>query len=308
MHKLKKIGQLTVVLLGVLLFGCGGGGGGSSDDSDKSSQDQITEGSIDADAEELAIAAKETSSQILASESDLAPIRGASASLSVVSILNDAVSGTVIDQPTQQVFRGASETDYEEETGECGGTLQKSCVTTTDDLNYFPYSEDCESVFDDYCEQSGEYEVIFNGTLTVLAEFTDSGTGVLEYGYDITYSSTLPFHPSGTLRYNQICYWNEGVQNCSTGVYKSESTTYTTSDVSVSGNTSDGYNVDYTISDSQGYSYYVEFADLVLCENGHIGSGGGTVTFNGSEELSIDFISCDEFKVTHNSVAETLAQ
>ena len=65
MHKLKKIGQLTIVLLSVLLFACSGGGGGSADGDDKSNQDPITEGSIDAVAEELAIAAKENNKNIV---------------------------------------------------------------------------------------------------------------------------------------------------------------------------------------------------------------------------------------------------
>ena len=101
--------------------------------------------------------------------------------------------------------------------------------------------------------------------------------------YELSYTSNFPFLPSGALSYAKYCTIEDGIENCNVGIYESETTTYYTADVSVSGNASSGYDVSYILTDSAGHSYTVTFTDLTPCDDGGISSGSGVVNFNGEE-------------------------
>ena len=64
----------------------------------------------------------------------------------------------------------------------------------------------------------------------------------------------MPDNASGSLTYSETCDYNDGDLTCSTGVYEGGSTTYHTSGVSVSGDATSGYDVSYSIVDSERFS------------------------------------------------------
>ena len=116
-----------------------------------------------------------------------------------------------------------------------------------------------------------------------------------------------PVYSSGSYYYAKSCTIVDGNQQCNVGVYETGTTTYTTADVTVTGNASSGYDLNYTLTDDDGNAYTVSFTGLTLCDDGHIGSGSGTIDYNG-EQIDIEFISCDEFTVTHDGTTETFDQ
>lgn len=192
--------------------------------------------------------------------------------------------------------------------GVCGGTANFTYTQTRDDVNFYPYTLDYAYVLDNYCLISGEYEIVYNGGYTIYIDYPDVNNGDSETEFDISFTSNFPLYPSGTLRYTEICSIRDRVQTCSTGVYVSETTAYYTSEVSVSGDAESGYDANYTITDSEGNTFYVEFTGMKPCVNGNVGSGRGSVTYNGDEVISIEFISCEEFTITYNGNTETYSQ
>lgn len=306
--------KLELLWLGFAFFllSCGGGGGSSSTAASAAA------GSIDETQKELAVAAKETSAQILASESDMAMLKATGVSSSAgdipADILKDALTVSSDPQGLQAAASAnmwqptATESQSGTTEGDCGGSSSWSSVATYDDETIYPYIFDYRYVFDNYCLKYDDYEILYNGVLTMYMVYTDQNNATFEYEYDLTYTSDIPYSASGSLSYAESCRISDGIETCSVGVYKAEATTYHTSDVAVSGNSSSGYDVSYTLTDSEGNTYAVMFTGLTLCENGHIGSGSGTMTYNNDERLSIEFVSCDQFVVTYNGYTETYSQ
>lgn len=306
--KLKKKLFLLCIVSIFTLISCGGGGGGtSSDDS------ATTTSAIDENAEDLALAAKETSAQILASEDiDSSGLRVMSDGISPATLLK----GTLPTSTKKAGFLAESEdliegqgtvSDSGSISGDCGGSASYTLDGTYDDADTYPMTYDYDITYNNFCVSSGGYEFEFSGTLNMYGTWSSSSVGSFEYVYNTTYTSNMPDNASGSLTYSETCDYNDGDLTCSTGVYEGGSTTYHTSGVSVSGDATSGYDVSYSIVDSDGNTWSVEFTDLTLCDSGNIGSGSGTVVYNG-DTITIEFISCSQFQVTYDGNTETYEQ
>ncbi len=311
-----KLSFLSIVFI-CLLVACSGGS--SSDDDiapssgSGSSSSGGTPGVIDATAREVALAANDTSAQILSSESGVDMVRSNSGSFPYAEILKDALAAAKATGSVPKDIVSEPETILEE--GACGGSMNGTCVRTYDDDPdvFFPVEVDCDYTLEGYClnvdMNDDVYEVVYDGQYSAYMMCTDVSNCSSEYRYDFTYTSTIPpYNLSGSVHYAESCYLLDGTQECSVGIYESGTTTYHTSDVSVSGSASSGYDVSYTINDSDGHVFYVEFTDLTLCDNGKIGSGGGSIRFDADELISVEFISCEEAVVTYDGITETVSQ
>ncbi len=294
-----------------LLISCGGGGGGGTS-SDGSGDATST---LDEGAEVKAFAAKETSAQILAAEEV-----DASSSLRLMS--NSSSPAELLKATLPGMGSGKVETLSESEemiqpqdsasgsgsiNGGCGGSASYDYTITYGDSSMYPMTYDYDYTYNDYCASSGSYEFEFNGTLAMDGTYTSASTWSLEYDYDVTYTSNMSDNESGSLNYAETCDYQDGTLTCSTGVYNVGSVSYHTSGVSVSGDASSGYGTSYSLVDDDGNTCSVEFTDLILCDNGNISSGSGSVTYNG-DTITIEFISCSQFKVTYDGNTETYDQ
>lgn len=293
-----KIGFFCVAL--VFFVACGGG------DGDSSTTETATPGSVDDMAAELADAAQDTAAQIVASEST-----GAYSLMGAVSVdsISDILKNTMATKQVETFSVGdvgamETSTEYGSEPGECGGTAEYSSTSTTDDESFYPWEFELDYVYNDYCIGDGDSWVRFNGTGSLYWLMTDAENSTTSYEYDLTYTSNILFYTSGSIYFYEYCNTVDGVETCSVGVHDAETTTYYTSEVSVSGDASSGYDVSYYITDDDGHEYYIEFLDLIPCEDGGFSSGSGTVSY-GSDVISVEFLSCDEFTVTYDGVVET---
>ena len=310
--KLKMKFFLFCAVFSFLLISCGGGGGEDVTSSDGS---QTEASSIDEDAEDLAFAAKETSRQILASEEiDTSDLHIMSTSFSALTLLKEALPispGSELGltaESADMIQPLATESGSDSVTGDCGGSMDYTYTIVYDDDDVFPATYDFDFEINDLCITNDEgYEFVYNGTLTMDGVLYTRYTGTLEYNIDALYTSDMPGYESGSADYSETCEISYSTSTCSAGVYDGDTTTYHTSGISVSENASSGYDVSYTIVDSDGNTWSVDFTGLTLCDNGNIGSGSGTVVYNG-DLISIDFISCSQFQLTYDGNTETFAQ
>ena len=284
-----------------IFLACNGGTG-----DDPSGTNGATTGTVDEAAETLAVAARETTKQILASESDAAGfalLPSTTVAFPEVDVTKDPLS---VLNSRFEPYKTTTETVSED--GECGGTLDRTTVSSSEDETIFPIEIDADWVYNNYCSETddGNYWIRFNGSMTYYLQYTSQDNATRHYYYELSYTSNIPFLPSGTLSYAKYCTIEDGIENCNVGVYESETTTYYTADVSVSGNASSGYDISYILSDNVGHSYTVTFTDLRPCDDGGISSGSGVVNFNG-EEIRIEFTDCGEYLVTHDGVTESFS-
>lgn len=301
-----KMKLLNIVFV-IFFTACGGGGG--STPGDNTSNDTPVE-----NTQELAVAAKETSAQIIASESEVALPRFGGPSGTAHSTLKAALAAppekqlglfSTSDSTLQPLATdpGSGTVD-----GTCGGTATYSHTVTSDDTDVYPIAMDYDYVLSDYCLDFNEgYQIVYDGFFTMDMYATDGENATYDYEFDLSYTTNFPDHPSGSLYYAESCTMTNGDMQCSTGVYESENTTYHTSDVTVTGDTASGYNINYTITDGDGNDCSVVFTGLTLCDNGNIGSGSGTITMDG-DVIHIEFTNCNEFVVTYNGTSETYSQ
>lgn len=302
--------KLLSIVFTFFLVACGGGGGGGGNTpTDNTSNDFTVE-----TTKELAVAAKETSTQIVASKSDVALPK-----LSPSTTARNALKTALTASPEAQMAlfsepdgarrpRQATHTGSESVEGTCGGTGSYTYTVTSDDTNRYPLAMDYNWVLNDFCLDFKEgYQIVYNGTFAMDMYATDVENATYDYEFDFSYTTNFPGVQSGSLYYAESCTMTDGEMTCSTGMYESDTTTYHTSDVSVTGDAVSGYNISYTITDGDGNVCTVSFTGLTLCENGNIGSGNGTVTMKG-QVINIEYISCDEFVVTYNGNTDTYNQ
>lgn len=310
-----KIGLLCTVF--AFFIACGGSSDDSSTNDSLSGDGDVIEGSVDETAEELAVAAQDTTSQILSYESDpsgytIIPTTASGASAS------KAFNKALAVFPSKQITSASSfagdpietyetSTEYISEDGPCGGTLSGTTTIIADDENIYPFEGEVDWSFDEYCHEDEDSWIIFNGNGYYHFLFADSENGTSDLVYDISYTSNIIGYTSGSCYYAEHCITVDGDEECSVGVTDIGTATYYTSDVSVSGDATSGYDISYYITDSDGNAFYIEFTDLIPCDDGGIGSGYGTVEYDGGY-INIEFTSCDEFVVTYNGISETFDQ
>ena len=309
-----KLRVLLFCFMAFSLVACGGGDSGDGGDTLSPGGGGVT-GTIDKATEEVAMAAQDTAAQIVASQSDMAALTAGSSGTTFSTGLGgvrgiSTASGKNQKAPVlfskDAVRAPISETQTISEAGECGGTMDGTTVTTRDDTAVFPMEIHAEFEFNDFCTEDREkgYWWIVNGAMVMTMTYATPSDSSSDYDYDITYTSNMPFHESGAYHYTKSCETIDGENICSVGVHDSGTTTYRTSGVSVSGNSSSGYDVDYTLTDDAGNTCSVAFTDLTLCSDGCVGSGAGTIQYKG-KEIRIDFTSCDEFVVSGDGFSET---
>ena len=298
-----KIGFLGIVLAFFLACSVGPGDDPSTNNATSGNNETGT-GTVDDTAEALAVAARETTKQILAAQSDAAGfalVPATAGSFSEVDVTKNPLSAE--DRRLQPY---GTTTNTNSVAGECGGTLDSSTVTTVDDQTVFPMEINADWNYNNYCLENddGNYWIRFNGSMFYYLQYTSQGNGTRHHYYDLSYTSNFPFLPSGTISYEKYCTIVGGVEHCNVGVYESETTVYYTEDVSVTGNASSGYDVSYILTDTAGHSYAAAFLDLIPCADGGISSGSGVVSLN-DEEISIVFTDCGAYSVSYNGNTET---
>lgn len=155
-------------------------------------------------------------------------------------------------------------------------------------------------VYDDCVYSYGSESTTIDGTAT----WTTNEDGSFSYEYDLmtTYAGETT-----TITGTYSC---DAEFNCSyEDNFVEGGTSYSVSNVSVSGNNSSGFSVSARVS-HEDYGYIdIEATGLILCSGGGFEAGTISVTdSSGSSVLQIDFVSCTEMTVTFDGVAETVSQ
>lgn len=149
-----------------------------------------------------------------------------------------------------------------------------------------------------------------SGTTT----YTVNGGGTFVYNQDngdfsFTYDLTIS---DGSQTYNITATYectNNGMSCTYSDTFVDNGKRYRTTNVSVSGNNTSGYNVSATVF--IGDLGYVEITatNLTICANGNIGTGTIEVTdANGNVVLSVTFPDCNTMVITYNGVPDTVPQ
>ncbi len=146
----------------------------------------------------------------------------------------------------------------------------------------------------------GSETTVVDGTAT----WTVNEDGSFSYEYDLT-TTYAGETTSITGTYSCDAEFNCSYQDN----FVEGGTSYSVSNVSVSGNNSSGFSVSARVSDED-YGYIdIEATGLILCPGGGFEAGTISVTdSSGSNVLQIDFVNCTEMTVTFDGVAETVSQ
>jgi hypothetical protein len=292
---------LIITCIAALVCACGG----SSSSDDSTENDDSTTYTMDEGAEDLAIAAQMLTAQVLAYEAHVADLISLPTLFSPFSLL-DLIDRRAEDFGTDFKSNGTT-TSSGSEAGSCGGSMDYDIEYVYDDENGYPYTVALDCVFDGYCQEFDGYQINFEGTVSLYSSHIDQDNWTSDMEYNLTCNSNIPSYPSGSYYFSESCTTIDGESTCAIGAFESGADTYSTIDLLVSENDDTGIDLEYSMTDNNGNTYTVEFEDLTLCENGNIGSGGGSITYNGSD-ISIDYISCDQFMVSYNGVTETYSQ
>jgi hypothetical protein len=159
----------------------------------------------------------------------------------------------------------------------------------------------------DNCNEFGE---ILDGT----ADFTwsggfDNNQGFRNFTVVINVNVTLQGQPSQSVSGTVTCtdYGNScSVQESFQG---SDGASVTVEDVTVSGNSTSGYNLSAQVYHEEYGALTINAMNLTFCENGNIQSGTISVTDStNTVVLVITFTNCDDFTATFNGVSNTYPQ
>jgi len=162
--------------------------------------------------------------------------------------------------------------------------------------------------------QSGTYTITysncassFGGVTTTIdgtAEYTFSEDGSFTYSYDMTTTyDGETFTLSGTMTCDSSldCTYEED--------FSTNGVNYRVSNVSVSGNSSSGFDVTARVYHEELGYVDIEGDNLITCDSSGFSSGTITVTDSSSAVvITISFVSCTEMTVTFNGSSETVAQ
>lgn len=281
-------GRVWVALFAAMILalsGCGGssdsgnGSGGNGNDGGGVSfnEDQATISDKN-DAKESAVAAQQTAEQAINEEDsgiggDIGSTPAsfdASGQLQSEQLLNNALE--VADSAALPA--AAKQTVA----GPCGGeaTVDTETGSGNVSINY-----------DNWCSDG----YIFNGDYS-----TNGPGGTLNYDITVT---------GNGVNYHLVCNQN----GCTNDYVGTNGETYRTSDVSVSGDNSNGYNVNARVySGDLGYVDY-EATNLVMCGAPDYGFQSGTITITdstGSSVVSVSFSDCSSYTVFYEGDSFTV--
>lgn len=305
-----KLAMILAVNVAVLA-GCSGGGGGNSGTNDSSA---VSNGSFnttaamrDAQAAEidasnldvLVTAATEGAAQAISGDAPGLPSVGIASAGKPQAIASDGMRSVAT--------QSSSIAQTERYAGSCGGEYRAEFPD-----NYRGGNFTAKVVYDNYCEGSGGYQLIFDGTQTVNADFysSDQTSGKYVTYYDLTVSSNWEMFETTRIRGWQECRFdnNADAYDCDEAhdYVTSNGRYYQVSDAQVTGNEYEGYNVSARVVDEE-YGYVtINASNLIQCQNGGFSSGAILIAdASAAGVVEISFSNCDSFAVTYQGVSET---
>ncbi len=274
-----------MILSAFILVACGGGSGGGSGGESASAATVDGENKT-----EVAEAAKIGSEKA---------IEGSAAPRSLVQFSqNESLSYNLMKDTVSFVSHGAmtrDTVDLSEYVCPDGGAAVYETSGQSSEYGSFTV------VYTDCTYSYGSETTVIDGTAT----WTTNEDGSFSYEYDLT---TTYAGETTSITGTYSC---DAEYNCSyQDNFVEGGTSYSISNVSVSGNNSSGFNVSARVS-HEDYGYVdIEATGLLLCSGGGFSSGTILVTdSSGSEVLRIDFEqNCTQMTVTFDGVAETVSQ
>lgn len=155
-------------------------------------------------------------------------------------------------------------------------------------------------VYDNCSYSYGSETTLIDGTATWT--FNEDNSFSYEYDLTTTYAGeTTTITGTYSCNAEGSCSYEDN--------FVEGGTSYSVSNVLVSGNNSSGFSVSARVS-HEDYGYIdIQGTGLVLCSGGGFSAGNISVTdSSGSVVLQINFVSCTEMTVTYEGVAETVSQ
>ncbi|MEM7293227.1 MAG: hypothetical protein AAF420_07525 [Pseudomonadota bacterium] len=288
MKNLTKLGLAALLSLSLIACG-GGGGGGGSDNSGGSTANTSPATATEANRGQLSAGASEASKEAINITS--APRRDAGVSSSQV---NQAQS--VVDHTLSQLSSTASRSLLTDTViqGECGG----NAVVTIDDSS----QQISRIVYNSYCLVSQPENIIATGTVT----FSYSGNTET-----LTYTNFMITQGSESYTVNMTITCNTQTFECTvmSNFTGGNGVSYSLSDMSVSGNSSSGYNITATVGDPVEGTFTITATNITVCANGNIATGMVQITDStGAVVISVTYPDCDTMIVTFNGVATPYSQ
>lgn len=278
---------LFVIFTAFVLAACGGGGGGSGGDDDTSTSAATVDGNNKTEVAKTAKIGSEKAIEGSSAPRTLTRALGSdslsySLMMDTVSFLkHGAMSRETVDL-SAQVCPGGGSAIYETTGGQNAQTGSATVVY-------------------DNCEYSyGSETTVINGTATWT--FNEDNSFSYEYDLTTTYAGeTTTITGTYSCNAEGSCSYEDN--------FVEGGTSYSVSNVSVSGNNSSGFSVSARVS-HEDYGYIdIEATGLILCPGGGFETGTISVAdSSGSAVLQIDFINCNEMTVTYEGVAETVSQ
>lgn len=307
--------KMAAILAAATWLTACGGSSSSDDDNNDNDNNSGTGSAVGEFATGLSYAATETAKNAVASENSPIgpPIAGGN---STSELLNLSLTGHKqlpnADRDEGYLNALGTETQTSTEQGTCGGEVRTLAVTTTPDEEgqFLPISIDSMIDYDDFCVGNDEFTIIFNGSSDFEWRQTSESL-TYSYRYDLSYVSTLPSYPSGSFSASESCTAQSGEQEVCTSSSFYESAggeEFTFTNVEVSGDSNQGFEVSGEIQDEDGNSYDVDISGFTQCDNGNVGSGSIDIIVNGDDIISVSFPNCNECVVTYQGVSETLPQ
>lgn len=268
-----------------LLIGCGGGGGGGSA--------SLAKATISTDNyETLAVAAAEGSKQ--AAESSTQDFSG------LFKSNNNASFKSRIDQARQA-------TDYVEQCYPSGSytiTIANENATTVNEA-----FDGATIVFNNCNDGVG----LVNGTISNISVSENNTTEVFTFtATNLTAADVGINNFSGSVTCTYVIATD--AETCTTGANATsnfsgdlDNRSYTVTGMQVSGNGTDGYNVNGTVNDpDHGAIDIVATGITFTCSGGQPGTGSITITGDAGATATVTFDDCTQFTVTFDGASTTV--
>ena len=311
MEIFKKLGVIAAISL---LSACSGG----SNNSKEIAETTLVTGDTGY-AEELAIAAGESSKSLISSDASkgFLPI-GVTADNDVIAMVKQTILAHLPNPQTTLLPIGLQETTSGpvRAPGDCGGYYETISTTTTPDDSgaIYPITSELVGEYSDFCSGDSTYQAVMNGTITSKVTLSSPTVSTSESSYDVTYTTSGAFgNGSGRIIVSETCTYISGVTNCtstsdSEPYFSNSGATYTFEGASVSGDSSSGYDISGVLRDDLGNSYDVEVTGLLQCGSGNISTGTITVTDSTGETVSVSFPNCNECVISYEGNSWTIPQ
>ena len=289
---MKSIQHVFILLfISIILSACGGGGGGGDPAPNTGTQPSGNTGDATATAEnsgDLSVAASEGAKQAINQKN--VPI---STIVSTEEYLKNEVGNLTHDIVLSQAISLTGATV----TNDCNSGSYTYDIDSSSSSGTFTYNN---------CSFSAGYSI--NGTITYSYNTT---TRIYKYTYN---NVTVKYgNQTYTINSSMTCDFSSGSYKCS---YSSDFTgsngvKYKSSNVTVSGSNTSGYNVKATITHPNYGSITIVATGIKICTNGRIGEGTITVTDStGSVVIEATFSGCNSSTITYTykGITKTITQ